>query len=401
MPQSTQLRSISWRDVCPWLLLVRAFSLAVSPTVLILGTVAALLIPVGWQVGEQVFLTEADREAPALRRVAAYWAVLPGVRGVDDQNNPWPETTDPSTWFAPVRVQTARLGDIALGMANSLADADVRRVAYFVMGLLWTLFVAALFGGAISRKSVVALGREESLGLSAALRHAWKNLTAYMLAPLYPLVMILLIALLAAGLGLAMRVGVLALLASLIWFLALAGGAIAAMLLLGLLIGWPLMWGAVSAEQDGEAFEALSRSYSYVLGRPLNLLFYAVFAALIGSLGLIVVSLFCDLTIAFAAGPANWGSDGKLSDMLAGDNQWLFRTAGAIVGVQNQIVRTIQAGYQFGFFWAAAAGVYLLLRSDVDHTELDEVFVEEEAETLSLPSLQRDTSGAVTVKEDS
>lgn len=402
MPQQTQvLRSISWRDLCPWLLLTRAFSLAISPSILLLGTVAALLIPIGWQLGGQVFLTEADLEQPGVRAIQSHWERFPGAASQDSRSaDSWPKVTQPGTWLAPIRAQMGRLSDIAIGIGDSVSNFGVRRLAYVVLGVLWTLFIAALFGGAISRKSVVFLGRDESIGLAAAISHAWRHLLAYMLAPLYPVLMICLIVLFAGGLGFTMRLGIFAALAGVIWWFALLGGAVAAILMLGLLAGWPLMWGAVSAEQDGEAFEALSRSYSYVLGRPLHLLFYAVFAALIGSIGLVVVGLFCDLTIALTTEPADWGSGGRLAEMLGGGGGWMEGTGGSLIGVQNQIVKSASSGYQFAFFWAAAAGVYLLLRSDVDHTELDEVYVPEEGETLSLPSLQLDATGAVTLKKE-
>ena len=46
-----------------------------------------------------------------------------------------------------------------------------------------------------------------------------------------------------------------------------------------------------------------------------------------------------------------------------------------------------------------AAGIYLLLRANVDHTELDEVYVPDDSDALSLPSLKVDASGMVVVRE--
>ena len=57
-----------------------------------------------------------------------------------------------------------------------------------------------------------------------------------------------LVALLLALVGLALRVDVGVLVASVFWPLVLLGGFVMAFLLLGLFFGFPLMWGAISAE---------------------------------------------------------------------------------------------------------------------------------------------------------
>ncbi len=53
------------------------------------------------------------------------------------------------------------------------------------------------------------------------------------------------------------------------------------------------------------------------------------------------------------------------------------------------LVRSIAAGFGYSLFWCLAAAVYLLLRRDVDETELDEVFVESETQRYQLPTAER------------
>ena len=65
------------------------------------------------------------------------------------------------------------------------------------------------------------------------------------------------------------------LLAGLVWPLALVGGLLMGIFMLGLVFGWPLMWGAISTEGT-DSFDALSRSYSYVYQRPYHYLFYSI-----------------------------------------------------------------------------------------------------------------------------
>ncbi len=63
------------------------------------------------------------------------------------------------------------------------------------------------------------------------------------------------------------------------------------LLLLGLVFGWPLFWGNMSTE-GVDSFDAVGRTYDYVYHRPLNYLFYAVVAGVIGALGWLVVANF-------------------------------------------------------------------------------------------------------------
>ena len=39
----------------------------------------------------------------------------------------------------------------------------------------------------------------------------------------------------------------------------------------------------------------------------------------------------------------------------------------------------LAVGYLFSYFWSASAAVYVLLRRDVDATEMDEVFLDADA----------------------
>ena len=77
--------------------------------------------------------------------------------------------------------------------------------------------------------------------------------------------------------GLLMKLDLLVMLLSVIWPVALVIGFLMAMLLVGLFFGWPLMWATVGVEST-DAFDSLSRAYSYVFHRPLRLLFYVIVA---------------------------------------------------------------------------------------------------------------------------
>ena len=63
------------------------------------------------------------------------------------------------------------------------------------------------------------------------------------------------------------------------WLLALLGGFILAVLTLGLLFGWPIIWALAADKPD--SFDAIGRGYQFTFQRPLNYFFYAVVAAVL------------------------------------------------------------------------------------------------------------------------
>ena len=64
-------------------------------------------------------------------------------------------------------------------------------------------------------------------------------------------------------------------------------------------------------------------------------------------------------------------------------------------------VKLLAVGYLFSYFWTAAAAIYFLLRRDVDATEMDEVYLDADAERadLRLPEVTTDEAGAPVVED--
>jgi hypothetical protein len=166
------------------------------------------------------------------------------------------------------------------------------------------------------------------------------------------------------------------------------------------LIGWAFMWATISVEGT-DAFDAVSRAYAYTYHRPLRLLWYVMFAALLGALGMFVVKFFALATIAIGDWSIHWGldhsnmqqlvvqPDERIQDNLSG----VPLVAASAIRFWKSFLTSIAAGYQAGYLWAAAVGIYLLLRRDVDAAELDEVFLDDEEPDFGMPPLEDDESG--------
>jgi hypothetical protein len=72
----------------------------------------------------------------------------------------------------------------------------------------------------------------------------------------------------------------------------------------------------------------------------------------------------------------------------------MLRGARRAVYFWKSMVAALAAGYQAGFLWVAAVGIYLLLRRDIDGVQLNEVYVDP-ADEYGIPPLADEATGGV------
>jgi hypothetical protein len=274
-------------------------------------------------------------------------------------------------------------------------------IAFLFLCCGWAALIWGLFGGAITRIAALTLAREEPLGMFAAIGFARSRLGGYFTAPLLPLAGLLLAAFPLWVLGLAMRVDFFVALAGLVWFVVLLIGVFMAILALGLLFGWPLMAPTISTE-GSDSFDALSRSYAYVSQRPLHYLFYVAVASLLGLLGILVVDIFAEAILYLSMLAISWGTGAERVQQLMnpGEEDRLLSAGVTLIHFWQGFVLTFAYAFRYAFFWTAASAIYLLLRRGVDATEMDEVYLEAQAEAYSLPPLETDAAGVPGVADD-
>jgi len=270
-------------------------------------------------------------------------------------------------------------------------DLTTVRLAYLLLLCLWSTVVWALFGGALTRVAAVWLVRGETLGPLAALRYATQRWLPYFFAPLLPLGGVLLIGIPLVVLGFCMRLQVAVPLAGMVWPLVLLAGLLLAILVVGLLVAWPLLWPGVSVEES-DAFDAVSRGYAYAFQRPLHYLFYLLVASVLGMATMLVVDVFAGSVLDLSTLFVGWGSGvERIGQIIVPGSQVepsvLLASGAWLIGLWSDCVFTLQLAFQFGFFWSAATAVYLLLRRDVDATEMDEISVEEDEPASELSPL--------------
>ena len=64
----------------------------------------------------------------------------------------------------------------------------------------------------------------------------------------------------------------------------------------------------------------------------------------------------------------------------------------------NAVIKSLADAFLYGLFWCLSSAVYLLLRKDVDQTEMDEIFLVDEKRTYTLPPLRSDENGIPQVR---
>lgn len=289
---------------------------------------------------------------------------------------------------------------------------------YILLLIFWLLVVWAFFGGVLTRMAVLQLAGKEGGGLREAITYVRRRYLSYLLSPLVPIFLIGFLVLCCMLFGVIHWIpGVGDIFDGLFWWLPLIAGLVMTLVLVGM-IGYPMMYTTLSAE-GSDTFDAMSRSYNYVYESPWHYLWYCIVAIAYGAVLTLFVVIVGSLTAYFAKWGVSkfpaWGSDrspeylfiyspeslgwrqlltqgspaavndrGEPLDYEAynqyrNDYAWYNEAGAGMVSFWITLVFLMVIGFSYSYFWTASTQIYLLMRKRVDETELDEVYVEEDA----------------------
>jgi hypothetical protein len=353
MPDEKETREINLRQLFPWVELFRAFQIALEPYKLLLAAAAIVVLTIGWLClswifgvdnqfgqwpphaprGENPFAVISERRGDLVS--AEFWVGTvgrkPSTALPPEATAPPPEPKEPAakdagdktkspTGTAPEvkpvsgEMQASVVADVYsqrpvhlepfdkfIGPVTGLFKSNPAHAQwwYCLFGLLMTLAVWAIFGGAITRIAAVQVARNEKIGILEALRFSVSKFLSFFAAPLIPFGGVALIAVLMIIGGFIFLIPwVGEFLAAVLWILALFGASVMALILIGL-VGWPIMYATISAE-GSDSFDALSRCYAYVFQRPWHYLFYTVVAMLYGILVIFFIVFLTSLFVYLA-----------------------------------------------------------------------------------------------------
>jgi len=415
------VRKVCWEELLPWLIIFRSFGIARRVRMLLLAAAAIVLTAGGWAALGLIFPGGAATLVPgAVESEPQSWLPLDAMVPDKPQLVPigsYSPGSDQALLGGGTTVSTIAGGQTALTaprvtepvlgtwaqltrpfLAMFAGDITVGRFFALLVAGLWALAVWSFLGGAITRVAAVSLAGDEYLSWSEMMSHARSKWLSYFGGPLIPLVPVAFMVVGLAVLGMLLWTGVGTIVAALIWPLMLLAGLGIAVLLLGVVFGWPLMWATVSTEGT-DGFDAVSRTYSYIFQRPLHYLFYLVIAVVFGLLCWLFVANFAagvialtDWSVEWGANLGRWSIGAAAADVPAANTIDLLlqkgSQAGALASLGAQLiyfwracVKLLAVSFLYSYFWTAMTAVYLLLRRDVDATELDEVFLPREEES--------------------
>ena len=327
-------------------------------------------------------------------------------------------------WFGEQQLEDQIQTDLSNLSAGSFGEPGVIQsiFRFFAVGPLWLLsqhpfyfllfgaiflVLWAIFGGAVSRIAAVHVAREEKVSIRAALKFSFNKFLSFLFAPIIPLMIILVVGIVLAIGSLLGNIPFLGpIIIGAFFFLALAAGFVMALVLLGLMGGFNLMYPTIAVE-GSDSFDAISRSFSYLYARPWRLAFYTVVSIVYGALTYLFVRLFIQLMLIMThkfvglgiythadstapLWPTMWPSPTS-GARLSYEIDFLALDVGSHVGAflisfWVYLVIAILGAFAISFYFSANTIIYYLMRREVDATELDDVYLEQIDDEFADPT---------------
>lgn len=407
------------------MIIFRTLPVALSISVLVLAILGVVLTPIGWRVSEFVFISDAQRDHnPLLAEMAEnnrsfYSGVFHATE--NDENS--------------IKILGTRISGPQQVFQRIVqpfysifgGSSSIQEFFYSLFGSLWSILVWSFLGVGITRVCLLRLTRDERAGLDDAFEYSLQKFLTAMLAISLPMLAVFLFCIPTFLMGLVMGFDMGTVIIGIFWFVVLALATVMAVLLAGLLFGWPLIISSVACEGQN-SFDAMTRAFAYTFQRPLNYFLYIVIAILFGGFCWVIASHLTDGIVNLGYWSTSWGTNvvsgnridliehGALVDLMengtqptgdgtnpvepgatsidvTGPERKSLQFGRKLIGFWNGVPRTICVAFIYGLFWCMASAIYLLLRKDVDETEMDEIYIVDERRTYELPPLKSDESG--------
>ena len=360
-----------WRDI------FRAFKMAFDPRKMFLGY-AGLLASVVWCIAAVSFFS-------ALKLVS-----------VD------------SYAFIKLILYSAKEGIPAVSKNLLLAIMPLDFGELFVSAVLvfGLLAIWSLVGGAITRIASLDYARGESVQLADALKFARKKFWSYFWSPLVPVIGVIFFALCNVVGGLIGRIPVFGEIVVALGFpFALISGFLIVFIGVVGALGLCLMFPTISTE-GSDAFDAMSRAYSYVISRPKQFLLYCIINTSYGVICLAVVALAAWIMIKLGFCTVGLGMGQKFSAVqsfilqkcniaclgfctahsaepktaLVCLDRWSLKFLAGMLIIYVVLIKLAVWTFLTTYWLSAKTVIYFLLRKEIDSTDITDVYTEEIAQ---------------------
>lgn len=264
---------------------------------------------------------------------------------------------------------------------------------YVIFIYLAAFSIYSVLGGAICRISAMQITRQEHVGAIEALQFSLRRFKTFMMVPIVPTGVIVVIGFIIAVAGLPGLIpyfgpAYLTVIMAVLFFL----GCLMTIVIIGLIVGHGLMYPAVAVD-NADAFDAMSRAFTYILHRPWHLAAYAFIASVYGIICYVFLRSF--ILIVFAVvrtslGPW-WDIDAvwplpSFTNLLP-EIQWHLLCCGGapaatIIRAGCLLFALLLPAYAYSYYYTTATQIYVFLRKHEDGVELDECYLETHIDAL-------------------
>lgn len=273
---------------------------------------------------------------------------------------------------------------------------------YFIFAF-WFLLIWSFFAGAINRTAAYRIARDESITLREGLNFGAQTWANHFLAIVFIVIFLaasfFMCVLASFILGYIPYVGELVLI--FVFLLIFVAAFLITLLLAGLLFGFNMISSAIGVDKV-DSFDAISRSYSYVLGRPWQTLLYTILPLVFVVIFLYFGSMFLDVS----KSAVRWGLGGEAYAPMGAyfnvgaDVTWesiaqdlgmqeepriTMKIAATVIKIFIWLAQLFIYATAIAYWLSARTKAYLLLRKEVDGDEVEEMYLEEEEEALEVP----------------
>ncbi|MGR3320102.1 MAG: hypothetical protein ACUZ8O_16665 [Candidatus Anammoxibacter sp.] len=292
--------------------------------------------------------------------------------------------------------------ELLLVFCKSVTQFSIGRFIALTTLLISVLAIWSIIGGAITRIAAMEYAKDESVRLVEAVKFAFKKFWSYFCSPLVPAIGVIFFALCNVLGGLVGKLGVFGDLFVAVGFpLALISSFMITFIGVIGIIGLCLMFPTISAE-GSDAFDAMSRAYSYVLSKPRKYFTYFFVSTVYGIVCITFVGFIASLVVNITFDTVSVGMGQKFKDIteavrinpgycsFVGVSAHDFRTGLATLANWPEkllalsilfsliAIKTLVFGFGLAYLGSAKTIVYFLMRKDVDETEITDVYIEEE-----------------------
>lgn len=344
-----------------WIRILRAPALALSPGRMITGSICAFLLALVLQIATVFKPAEGSTEISAY---AQFMVVGDRLNMIIRNLFESALALDPMRFVQSIWLAAQELRNIVMQTPLIAITIGLPLVA-----------ILAVAGGAISRSAAIEFAQGRFASRDDTLGFTLRRIRQFVGAVVGPVLICTLIFLIIGLGGLLLSVPVLDVVGSILYGLALCIGIFATIVLMLHVLALPMIVPALSIEGT-DAFDAIQRSYAYVIGKPLRYLIYGLILIFLGIISAAVFTIVASGSIEMTDWAATLFTNDAATRVLTGTGE-LGATKGAahsIIEIWRIIIELITAGFVISLFFTSSTLLYLVVRRVCDGQGINEVW---------------------------